>query len=186
MMAAKKLFFKDNKCLCIFKRVCFKTNSTHVLFLTARTMSAGRSLIPRGSWEICGTECINLYSDLYNITKNDTCISSLKRGVSSLLLPLVLLLPLLALWCYYVVAGIFVIVIVAAVDGIGISSTFCVWERELTKRVMMAENTGFNNSLLCKANDNEGVNPMCTDKETVKTKWRKEVKVNNLSLSLKT
>ena len=53
-----------------------------------------------------------------------------------------------------VVAGIF-IVIVAAVDGIGISSTVCVREREreLIKRVMMAGSTGFNNSLLCKADN---------------------------------
>ena len=83
-----------------------------------------------------------------------------------------------------VVAGIFA-VIVAAVVGICISSTVCVWERELIKRVKMAETTGFNNSLLCKANDIEGVSPMCTDKETVKTKWGKEGKVNNLSLPLK-
>ena len=40
----------------------------------------------------------------------------------------------------------------------------------------MAGDTGFNNSLLCKANDIEGVNPMCTDKETVKTKWGKKEK----------
>ena len=40
----------------------------------------------------------------------------------------------------------------------------------------MAGDTGFNNSLLCKANDNEGVSPMCTDKETVKTKWEERRK----------
>ena len=74
-----------------------------------------------------------------------------------------------------IVTGI-VIVIVTAVDGIDISSTFCVRKRELIKRVKMAGDTGFNNSLLCKANDIEGVNPMCTDKETVKTKWGKKEK----------
>ena len=62
-----------------------------------------------------------------------------------------------------VVTGI-VIVIVAAVDGIGIFSTFCVWERELIKRVKMAETTGLNNNLLYETNDNEGPNLMYTDK----------------------
>ena len=76
-----------------------------------------------------------------------------------------------------VVTGI-VIVIVAAAVGIGISSTVCVYvcAKELIKRVKMAGDTGFNNSLLCKANDIEGVNPMCTDKETVKTKWEERRK----------
>ena len=54
----------------------------------------------------------------------------------------------------------------------------------------MTEDTGFNNNKnpLYEANDNEGVNPMYTDKETVKnTKWVWEGKnkVNNQSLSLK-
>ena len=48
--------------------------------------------------------------------------------------------------------------------------------KELIKRVKMAGDTGFNNSLLCKANDIEGVNSMCTDKETVKTKWEERRK----------
>ena len=82
-----------------------------------------------------------------------------------------------------VVTGIFAVVI-TAVDGIDIASPrpfVCV--RGLIKRVMIAGNTGFNNSLLCKANDNEGVSPMCTDKETVKNKMRKVKKVDNSSLS---
>ena len=55
----------------------------------------------------------------------------------------------------------------------------------------MTEDTGLNNNnnLLYEANDNEGVNPMYTDKETVKTQngyGKVKKKVNNLSLYLKT
>ena len=79
-----------------------------------------------------------------------------------------LLLPLLPF------AGIFIVVTVVTVV-VGIFSIFFVCERSSRERAKMTEDTGLNNNNnnpLYEANDNEGVNPMYTDKETVKnTKW---------------
>ena len=78
-----------------------------------------------------------------------------------------LLLPLLPF------ASIFVVTVVTVVFGI--SSIICVCERSSREQAKMTEDTGLNNNNnnpLYEANDNEGVNPMYTDKETVKnTKW---------------
>ena len=110
-------------------------------------------------------ERINLCGDLYNMTKNGICIGALKRDESAVAVAVVaicqyflLLLPSLPLWLA--------------------SSRSFVFVRDLIKRererAKMDEDNDFNNNnnQLYKANDNEGVNPMYTDKETVKnTKW---------------
>ena len=95
--------------------------------------------------EICDTECIDLYGDLYNITKNDICIGALKRGEFAAAIGAA------------AVAGIVVAAIVVAAI-VGISSSFGV--RELIKRAKLSEDTGLNNNPLYEANDNEGTNPM--------------------------
>ena len=54
--------------------------------------------------EICDTECIELCSDLYNITKNDICVGALKRDEFAVAVAVAaicwyfLLLPSLPLW----------------------------------------------------------------------------------------
>ena len=124
--------------------------------------------------KICDMECIELDGDLCGITKNDICVGALKRDESAVAVAVV------------AIAGIFIVVAVVTVV-VGISSIVCVCERshqEIIKRerAKMAEDNDFNNNNdpLYEANDNEGVNPMYTDKETVKnTKWVWEGKKKN-------
>ena len=124
-------------------------------------------------------EHINLWSDLCDITKNDIRVGALKRDEFAVAVTVAVVA---AIYWYF-------LLLPSLLLCLEFSRSF-VCERSSRERAKVAEDSGLNNNNnnpLYEANDNESINPMYTDKETVKnTKWVWEgkKKINILSLSL--